>query len=138
MTWFKKKKQSPTKRKEYLITKQCILLISESARSVYPNEFAGLLRVDDEKKQAITEVVLLPGTISGSRHALYQFHMKPVDFNIIGTVHSHPSGSFYPSEADLHLFQRYGRVHIIMAHPFSIDSWQAYDGKGEAIDLKRI
>ncbi len=139
MTWFRKrKKQEPAKKKEWFITHQCISLISESARSIYPNEFAGLLRVDDERKQIITEIVLLPGTISGNRHALYQFHMKPVDFSIMGTVHSHPSGSFYPSEADLQLFRRYGQVHIIMAHPFSHQSWQAYNGTGDSIDLKLI
>ncbi len=139
MNWFsKKKKKSNSSPKKWLITKQCLSLISESAKSVYPNEFAGLLRVDDDRKEVITEVVLIPGTISGNQHALYRMHMKPVDFSIVGTVHSHPSGSFYPSEADLQLFRKYGRAHIIMARPYSDQSWQGYDGKGNVLDIRII
>lgn len=139
MNWlWKKKKDFRSAVTEYMITKQCLSLICESAKSVYPNEFAGLLRVDEEKTQIITEVVLIPGTISGSQHALYKMHMKPVDFNIKGTVHSHPSGSFYPSDADRHLFQRFGRVHIIVAQPYTFQSWSAYDGNGNAIDVRII
>lgn len=139
MKWFSKKKnQSSAKEKKWFITKQCLSLIGESAKSIHPDEFAGLLRADEEKKYIITEVVLIPGTISGSRHALFQMHMKPVDFNIVGTVHSHPSYSFYPSEADLQLFRKYGRVHIIIANPYSEQTWQAYDGKGNMIDMHII
>lgn len=118
-----------------MITRQCLSMICESSKSVFPNEFAGFLRVDEEKKHIITELVLIPGTISGSQHALYQLHMKPVDFSIVGTVHSHPSGSFYPSDADLQLFGRFGRVHIIAAQPYSMKSWQAYDGKGNTVNI---
>lgn len=97
--------------------RQCLSLICESAKSTYPNEFAGFLRVDDEKKDIVTEVVLISGTISGSHHALYKMHMMPVDFSVIGTVHSHPSGSSHPSKVDLQLFQRFDKVHIIAAQP---------------------
>lgn len=139
MKWFgKKKKSSDSKTKQWMITQQCLELICESAKSVFPNEFAGLLRVDEEKKHVVTEVVLIPGTISGSQHALYRLHMKPVDFSIVGTVHSHPSGSFYPSDADLQLFGRFGRVHIIAARPYSSKSWQAYDGKGNTVSMHII
>jgi len=139
MKWFsRRKKQTAESSKAWMITKQCLSLIGESAKSVYPNEFAGLLRVDEEKKDVITEVVLIPGTISGSQHALYQMHMKPVDFSIVGTVHSHPSESFYPSEADLQLFRKYGRVHIIIARPYSDRSWQGYDGMGNTVEIRII
>jgi proteasome lid subunit RPN8/RPN11 len=139
MKWFsKKKKHSDPKIHNWNITTQCLSLICESAKSIYPNEFAGLLRVDDIKKHTITEVVLLPGTISGSQHALYKMHMKPVDFSIVGTVHSHPSGSYYPSDADLQMFRRYGKIHIIAARPYSFQSWQSYDGKGNKIRMHII
>lgn len=139
MNWFfRKKKKVNAPPKKWLITKRCLSLICESAKSVYPNEFAGLLRVDDERKEVITEVVLIPGTISGSQHALYRMHMKPVDFSIVGTVHSHPSESFNPSEADLQLFRKYGRIHIIIAYPYSNQSWQSYDGKGNVVEIRII
>lgn len=65
-------------------------------------------------------------------------HMLPIDFTIIGTVHSHPSSNPKPSSADLSLFERYGKIHIISAHPYSTTSWQAYDYKGNAIKLRVI
>jgi proteasome lid subunit RPN8/RPN11 len=139
MKWFSKRNEkSNSVPHEWFITKQCLSMICESAKSTYPNEFAGFLRVDDEKKHIITEVVLIPGTISGSHHALYKMHMIPVDFNIIGTVHSHPSGSFHPSEADLQLFQHFGKVHIIAAEPYSFESWKGYDGKGDLRSIRII
>jgi len=139
MKWFSKRNEYTTSDTvEWLITRQCLSLICESAKSTYPNEFAGFLRVDDDKKHIITEVVLLPGTISGSHHALYKMHMMPVDFSIIGTVHSHPSGSAHPSEADLQLFQRFGKTHMIVAYPYSFDSWEAYDGKGNLRSIRII
>jgi proteasome lid subunit RPN8/RPN11 len=137
MKWFSKKKIADAK-KDWGITHQCLSLISESAKSVFPNEFAGLLRADEERKNIISEIVLLPGTISGSHHALYRMHMKPVDFSIVGTVHSHPSGSFYPSEADLQMFRKFGRINIIMAKPYTFDSWRAYDGNGDVVDMHII
>ena len=55
MKWFSKRnEQSKLVSIEWLITRQCLSLICESAKSTYPNEFAGFLRVDDEKK------ILLP------------------------------------------------------------------------------
>jgi len=134
MKWFSRKKEADAKQ-DWSITHQCLSLICESAKSVYPNEFAGLLRVDEERKHVISEIVLIPGTISGNHHALYRMHMKPVDFSIVGTVHSHPSGSFHPSEADLQMFRKYGRINIIIANPYALDSWRAYDGNGDVVDM---
>ena len=65
-------------------------------------------------------------------------HMLPIDFSVVGTVHSHPSYSFNPSEADLQLFQKHGKVHIISANPFNIFTWAAYNINGEIIELDVI
>jgi len=82
--------------------------------------------------------VLLPGTISGETHAIFQMHMRPVDFMVVGTVHSHPSGSWHPSEADLQLFRKYGKVHMIVAYPFTETSWMAYNAYGEKVSMEII
>lgn len=119
------------------IEKECLDLIKESARSSHPKEFAGLLSVGDDK-EIISEVVLLPGTISGSRHAIYRLTMAPVDYSIVGTVHSHPSPYPVPSEADINFFQKYGRVHIIIAMPYNDTSWKAYDFNGKEIHLEVV
>jgi len=137
MFFFKKKKKEPSE-KQWKITKKCLDLIFESAKESYPNEFGALLRVDTEKKDTIIELVLLPGTISGDSHAIFKLHMLPIDFSIVGTVHSHPSPYPRPSDADLQLFRKHGKIHIIVAKPFDNTSWKAYNFKGEEviIDVK--
>jgi len=131
---FKKKKKKQIQIK-WKIKKECLDLIFECAKSNYPNEFGGLLRIDENEKDVISELVILPGTISGDSHALFKLHMMPIDFSIVGTVHSHPSPFPHPSEADLMLFRKHGRVHIISAQPFNESSWRAYDFNGEEINM---
>jgi proteasome lid subunit RPN8/RPN11 len=139
MLFFKKKKENYiSSPKSWKITKECFSMISESAKSMYPKEFGGLLRCDDEQRDTITEIVLLPGTIAGESHAIFRMHMKPFDLSIVGTVHSHPSRSFFPSEADKQLFRKYGKVHIIIGSPYTINSWQGYDQNGEPIAVHII
>jgi len=139
MSFFQRKK----KQKYYIpiqwkIKRECLNIILESAKSIYPNEFGGLLRVDTASKNTIIEIILLPGTISGGSQAIFQLHMLPIDFSIVGTVHSHPSGSPRPSKADLELFDKYGRIHIIVASPFDEYSWRTYDHLGKEIDVSII
>lgn len=138
MNFFKKKVKRSDSGHQWKITKDCLSFILESSRSVYPREFAGLLRVDDVLKDTIIELVLLPGTISGDSHAIFKLHMRPIDFSLVGTIHSHPSPSYHPSEADKALFRKYGKVHMIVAYPFDEQSWQGYDGNGEMLKLQVI
>lgn len=137
MGFFKKDEES-TIQPKWKIKRECLELILESAKSTYPNEFGALLRVDSERKDTIIELVLLPGTISGDSHAIFRLHMMPIDFSIIGTVHSHPSPSARPSDADLQLFRKHGKVHIISAEPFSINSWKGYNHNGNEIEVKIV
>lgn len=131
----KRTSYSPTKWK---IKRECLNLILECAKSSYPNEFGGLLRVSALSKDTITELVILPGTISGDAHAIFRMHMRPIDFSIVGTAHSHPSSSARPSKADLGLFSKYGKIHIIAASPFHESSWKAYDYAGNEKDIATI
>jgi proteasome lid subunit RPN8/RPN11 len=110
-------------------------LILEASKSNYPREFGGLLRVDKASKDTISEIIILPGTISGDSHAIFKLHMLPIDYSIVGTVHSHPSSFIIPSEADLDLFDRFGKIHIIVASPFNENSWKAYDYMGNELEI---
>lgn len=136
MRFFKKKVKVERPRKQWKITKKCLELILECSKSNYPNEFGGLLRIDKKQKDVIHEIMILPGTVSGDSHAIFRMHMLPIDFTVVGTVHSHPSPSANPSDADLHLFRKHGKVHIIVAHPFNSTSWKAYDYNGNELEMK--
>ena len=138
MSIFRRKNKAANVQRKWKIRRKCLDLILECAKSSYPNEFGGFLRVDTNSKDTISEIVVLPGTISGESHALFQLHMLPIDFTIVGSVHSHPSYSPHPSDADLHLFQKHGKVHIIVAKPFNKVSWRAYDHGGNELEMKVI
>ena len=135
MSFFQHKNKTNYTPIQWKIKKDCLDVILECAKSEYPNEFGGLLRVDTASKNTVIEVVLLPGTISGGSQAIFQLHMLPIDFSIVGTVHSHPSGIPRPSRADLELFDKYGRIHIIVASPFDEYSWKTYNYLGKEIDV---
>jgi len=137
MGFFNKKKEID-KKINWNIKRKCLDLILESAKSSYPNEFGALLRVDEKEKHTIVELVLLPGTISGNSHAIFRMHMLPIDFSIVGTVHSHPSPYPIPSEADFALFNKQGKVHIIVANPYTLSSWKGYDNTGKEIEIQVI
>ena len=76
MILFKKKKNKVEPiQKRWKIARNCLDLILECAKSEYPNEFGGFLRVDADEKDTITEIVILPGTISGDSHAIFRMNM---------------------------------------------------------------
>jgi len=137
MGLFRRKTEPPAPH-SWKITRKCLELIFESSKSNYPQEFGALLRVDRVDKNMIIEVVLLPGTISGDSHAIFHLHMLPIDYSIVGTVHSHPSSIARPSDADLDLFSHFGKIHIIVGvSSYGNVSWQAYDyaGRGVVIEI---
>src|SRR2546422_9524610 len=100
-----------------------------------PREFGAILRAEEG---TITELILVPGTVSGKRHAIFQLHTLPADFSVVGTVHSHPSGVYEPSDEDLALFNKFGGIHIITGYPYAEDTWAAWTNKGKRTDLKVV
>lgn len=110
-------------------------MVMEASMDSYPNEFGALLRAEDN---IIYEIALMPGTIQGDHHTIFQLYNKPIDFSLVGSVHSHPSGSTQPSDADRHMFSNSGPVHIIVAFPYMLENFAAYDRSGKKIDIKVI
>lgn len=96
-------------------------------------EFACLLRIQDG---VITEPVLLPGTVSGDEHAIFDLWMMPHDPEVRGSLHSHPDEHPYPSDDDLDLFGHQGEIHLILCRPYGPDDWRAYDHTGQPIALE--
>lgn len=117
------------------IDREALKLILGASRSSHPREFVGVLRAEGG---VIQEVLLLPGTLSSKKSAVLKLHMLPIDPTACGTVHSHPTPSASPSQADLMLFAKFGRVHIIAAPPYDENSWRAYDHRGKKIKLKIV
>jgi len=116
-----------------LIPRGVLELILHASRSSYPSEFGAMIRGEGNR---IKEVLLLPGTLQGKRSAHFRLDMLPLDSNAIGVVHSHPSGSNRPSEADLQMFSRVGNVNLIARYPYqSVADLAAYDSKGEMQEI---
>ena len=114
------------------ISRKTLRMILEASRDIYPREFGAILRAE---AGVITELLLIPGTVSGNRHAIFRLHMLPTDFAVVGTVHSHPTGVFEPSDEDRALFSKFGGIHIISGYPYTETTWAAWTNKGERIDL---
>ena len=122
-------------RKVEGIARKTLRMILEASKDIYPREFGAILRAEEG---VITELLLIPGTVSGNRHAIFQLHMMPPDFSVVGTVHSHPSGVYEPSDEDLALFSHFGGVHIITGYPYTEATWAAWTNKGERYPLKVV
>lgn len=117
------------------IKRKTLELICVASRDQHPTEFSAVLRAE---KGIITEIMPLPGTISGDQHAILNLHMLPVDMSVVGVVHSHPGPNNHWSDADLQLFAHFGHTHIIVAYPYTEQSWVAYDHHGNVLSLEVI
>ena len=110
--------------------------IFEGAKRLYPKETFLLLRGNKSKNAIrVTDLVVPPLAVYGYGFANLPFHMLPMDFSVVGTVHSHPSGNIRPSSVDLNHF--FGRVLMIVGFPFaSAQNVAVYGSKGEKLQLQ--
>lgn len=110
--------------------------IFEGAKRLYPKETFLLLRGKKSKNAIrVTDLVVPPLAVYGYGFANLPFHMLPMDFSVVGTVHSHPSGNIRPSSVDLNHF--FGRVLMIVGFPFaSAQNVAVYGSKGEKLQLQ--
>lgn len=132
---FKKKEEVERRRGIWGIKARTLRMILEASRETYPNEFSATLRAEEG---IINEVLLLPGTLQGETSAILRLHMLPIDYTVVGSVHSHPSGVIEPSDADLQLFEKFGKVHLIVGSPFDMRSWRAFDFRGDLIRIEVV
>ncbi len=116
------------------ISRETLLFILESARRKHPKEFAGLLEAD--RTGLIANVHVLPGTTEDEMSAHIPTHMMPLGVRVAGSVHSHPTRNFRPSDEDLHLFSQSGERHIIAGWPYREGTWACYDADGRPVALE--
>lgn len=119
----------------HAIRREVLETIIGAAREAMPNEFAATMRA---REGVIYELVFVPGTISGHTAAIMQFFHLPSDPEIVGSVHSHPSGNYNPSGADRSLFSKHGQTHLIIGYPFTPGSWRAYNKAGDRVKLEIV
>jgi len=105
------------------------------AREQHPHEVVLLLRGRTKGDTVRVEDFLVPPlAVGGSGFAEFPLHMLPIDFSIVGTAHSHPSGVLRPSVGDLNHF--YGRIMILLAHPYTLTKAAAFNARGERLPIE--
>jgi proteasome lid subunit RPN8/RPN11 len=110
--------------------------IFEGAKRLYPRETFLLLRGKKSKNTIrVLELVVPPLAVHGRGFTNVPLHMLPMDFSIVGTVHSHPSGNLAPSDVDFNHF--FGRVLMIVGFPFAgAQNVAVYNSNGEKLRLQ--
>jgi len=118
------------------INQDLLKAIFESAKQLYPKEMFLFLRGEKKKNLInISELIIPPLATYGWGFASIPLHMLPIDFSIIGTVHSHPSGDLNPSTIDLNHF--FGSILMIVGFPFINErNIAVYDHKGRRLILQ--
>ncbi len=121
---------------DVVMSRNLLEAIFENARSVYPRETILLLRGKiSREKIEITDIIIPPLATHGKGFSGFPTYMLPMDFSLIGSVHSHPSGMAIPSVADLN--RSFGRVMMIVAYPFlGKENVAVYSRSGEPFTLR--
>lgn len=118
------------------ISQELLKAIFEGARRLYPKETIMLLRGEKRKDTIVVKDLVVPPLANyGQGFASIPLHMLPMDFSIIGTVHSHPSGNLAPSHTDLNHF--FGTVLIVVGYPYADErNVASYNRNGDKLTLK--
>jgi len=121
---------------EVTIPREILVMVLESASTLHPKETIFLLRGKATKDSMnISELLIPPAATYGRGFSTFPMHMLPMDFSIVGTVHSHPSGNLAPSAADLN--NSMGKVIIIVAFPYQgEENVAAYNRDGKKLALQ--
>jgi proteasome lid subunit RPN8/RPN11 len=119
--------------RDLIIDRSVIESILQYARANHPSEAILLLNGKTTKAGTrIDGVEIPPLAVHGRGFSSFPLQTLPIDFSVVGTAHSHPSGVLQPSVQDLNNF--YGRVMVIAASPYeSANNLAVFNSKGEQI-----
>jgi proteasome lid subunit RPN8/RPN11 len=110
------------------------------ARGAHPNEMLAFFASSKGIRNGhlhIDEIQLQAYYANEDSASVYTSNL-PMTTSIVGTVHSHPGGSRRPSEADLHLFSKFGYVHAILGEPYRPENIRFMNKNGETIRIGMV
>ena len=117
------------------IKEDLLRAILENARLMHPKEILFMLRGEKKKDCIIiSDIIIPPFAIYGHGFATFSLSTLPIDFSIIGTAHSHPSGNLAPSIGDLN--QAIGKIMMIVGYPYAKQNVVVYDREGNLLELE--
>lgn len=100
----------------------------------HPNEAILVLRGTNKKDAIIVDSLMIPPMAEGGPfYSGFPTHMLPGDMSIIGTAHSHPSGSAQPSLTDLNHFT--GIIGVIVSYPYEDNNFFVFNSRGEELEF---
>ena len=117
------------------IKEDLLRAILENARLMHPKEILFMLRGEKKKDCIIiSDIIIPPFATYGHGFATFSLSTLPIDFSIIGTAHSHPSGNLAPSIGDLN--QAIGKIMMIVGYPYAKQNVVVYDREGNLLELE--
>lgn len=100
----------------------------------HPNEAILVLRGSNKKGALLIDSLVIPPMAEGGPFfSGFPSFMLPGDLSIMGTAHSHPSGSAQPSLTDINHFS--GLVGVIVKYPYEDNDLFAYNSSGEQLEV---
>lgn len=119
------------------IKEDLLKAILENARFMHPKEILFMLRGEKKKDCIIiSDIIIPPFATYGHGFATFSLSALPIDFSIIGTAHSHPSGNLAPSIGDLN--QAIGKIMMIVGYPYTKQNVKVYDREGNEVELNTV
>ncbi|MDP2718055.1 MAG: Mov34/MPN/PAD-1 family protein [Candidatus Micrarchaeota archaeon] len=123
------------------IQKRALLSALHGAKEMHPDEFIALFRGEDQPDGSIllTELIIPPLATGDEESSSFNPYFIPANSSEKASFHSHPDpGTAYPSDTDLHYFNREGGHHFIAAPPFRIQDTNCYDASGKKVAFKVV
>jgi proteasome lid subunit RPN8/RPN11 len=114
--------------------------ISDMAGSAHPKEMLAFMSSTRGNRHGIVYIdeIQLQAYVASEDSATFHTWNMPTVTGIVGTVHSHPGGSKRPSDADLHLFSKFGYIHAIIGEPYRPRDIRFYNKDGIAIAVRVV
>jgi len=122
-----------------LIKRRALLSALAGAKAAYPNEFICLLTGKKVKEDlVIDDTIIPPGIMVSENMTSFSDWMTPFIDGLVGTFHSHPGGSAFPSKQDRWLFSQKGGAHFVAGYPYSQKNVNCFLGNGKKAEFETV